>query len=69
MIAQFSAPLMGATEGMPKSEVRVNASCWRGDTFYYEGSTHYEYPRGFCPEEMYTVVYGNKITLLPAPGH
>ena len=49
----FDAPYMGATEGMPKGEVRVNASCWRGDTFYYEGSTHYEYPGSFCPEEMY----------------
>jgi hypothetical protein len=66
----FDAPYMGVTtEDMPKGEVRLITSCWRGDTFYYEGSTHYEYPGGFCPEEMYRVVYGNKITLLPASAH
>ncbi len=39
---------------------------WTADKFYYEGSTHYEYPGDFIPEEMYRVVYPNKITLLPA---
>jgi len=65
----FDAPYMGATEDMPNGEVRVNVSSWRGDKFYYEGNTHYESPGTFCPEEMYTVVYGNKITLLPASAH
>ena len=65
----FDAPYMGATEAMPKGEVRVVTSCWRGDTFYYEGSTHYEYPGGFCPEEMSSVIYGNKIILISAPAH
>ena len=66
----FDAPYMGVTtEDMPKGEVRLITSCWRGDTFYYEGSTHYEYPGGFCPQEMYRVVYCSKITLLPAPAH
>ncbi|MGB7283603.1 MAG: hypothetical protein WBE13_15155 [Candidatus Acidiferrum sp.] len=30
----FDAPYMGATEDMPKGEVGINSSCWRGDTFY-----------------------------------
>ena len=59
----FRAPYMGATKEMPTGEVRVNSSWWRGDTFYYEGSTHYEYPGSLCPEEMSGVVYGNRITL------
>jgi len=29
----FDAPYMGTSEAMPKGEVRVVASCWRGDTF------------------------------------
>jgi hypothetical protein len=63
----FGAPSMGATEDLPSGEVGVVTSCWRGDTFYYEGSTHYEYQGGFCPEEMYTVAYAKKIRLLTAP--
>lgn len=65
----FDAPYMGSTEDLPKGEVRVVTSCWRGDKFYYEGSTHYEYPGDFVPEEMYTVVYQKKITLLLASDH
>jgi hypothetical protein len=63
----FDAPQMGSTEDLPRGEVRVSATCWRGDKFYYEGSTHYEYVGDFIPEERYTVVYDNKITLLPEP--
>jgi hypothetical protein len=62
----FDAPYVGFSEDSPIGEVRVIASCWRGDKFYYEGSTHYEYPGAFIPEEMYQVAYPNRITLLPA---
>lgn len=62
----FDAPYMGSTEEMPESTVRVATTLWRGDIFYYEGSTHYEYPGGFCPEEMAGSVYENKITLRPS---
>jgi hypothetical protein len=65
----FDAPYMGSSEDLPKGEVRVIAACWRGDKFYYEGSTHYEYSGDFIPEEMYQVVYPNKISLLPASDH
>jgi hypothetical protein len=65
----FDAPYMGSSEDLPKGEVRVIAACWRGDKFYYEGSTHYAYSGDFIPEEMYQVVYPNKITLLPASDH
>lgn len=64
----FDAPYMGSTEKAPTGEVRVIASCWRGDKFYYEGSTHYEYPSSFFPEEMSRVVHPNKITLLAPVG-
>jgi hypothetical protein len=65
----FDAPYMGSSEDLPKGEVRVIAACWRGDKFYYEGSTHYEYSGDFIPEEMYQVVYPNKVTLLSASDH
>lgn len=61
----FDAPYSGSTEDLPKGEVRVITSCWRGDKFYYEGTTHYEYPSSFFPEESVSVVYPDKITLLP----
>ncbi len=62
----FDAPYSTSTEDLPKGEVRVIASCWRGDKFSYEGSTHYEYPSSFFPEEINHAVYPNKIILLPA---
>jgi hypothetical protein len=65
----FDAPYMGSSEDIPKGEVRVSTSCWRGDTFYYEGSTHYEYRSNFCPEEVSGAVYGKKITILSGSGH
>ena len=66
---RFDAPYMGSTEDLPKGEVLVSATCWRGDKFSYKGSTHFEYPGSFVPEEMSTVVYGKKITLLAVPDH
>jgi|SRR5271167_359186 len=63
----FDAPYMWSSEDLPKGEIRVVASCWRGDKFHYEGRTHYEYPGDFLPEEMSRAVFHNKITLLPEP--
>lgn len=62
--ATFHGVGMAATEDLPKNEVRVRTSLWRGDKYYYDGSTHHEYGGGFCPEEESQVVYGKKITLL-----
>jgi len=65
----FRAPYMGsATEDMPKGDAQVGAAYWRGETFYYEGSTHYEYQGTQCPEEMNMASLGPRIKLVPATG-
>jgi hypothetical protein len=64
----FRAPYMGSTtEDLPQGEAQIGAAYWRGATFYYEGSTHYEYQGTQCPEEMNTAILGPKIKLLLAP--
>jgi hypothetical protein len=67
--APFHGVGMAATEDLPKGEVRVRTSLWRGDKYYYDGSTHHEGWRGFCPEEEYSLEYGKKITLLSSSVH
>ncbi len=62
----FHAPGLASTEDLPKGAIDVSALCWRGDKFYYEGNTHYEYVSSFFPEETNWTVYPNKITLLPS---
>jgi hypothetical protein len=65
----FQGVRIGASEDLPNGAVRVSTSLWRGDKYYYDGSTHHEGWSGFCPEEERRVEYGKKITLLSSAVH
>jgi hypothetical protein len=57
--ANSSAPL-------PHGEVKADAGFWKGDLFYFQASTQYEYIGG-CNHQIWTTRYAGELTIASTP--
>jgi hypothetical protein len=49
---------------LPQGDVKASAGFWKGDLFYFQGSTQYEYIGG-CHHQMWSASYHGKFNIAP----
>jgi len=49
---------------LPRGEVKASAGFWKGDLFYFQAKTQYEYMGG-CNHQIWSAAYNGKFNIAP----